>query len=63
MKESKKISFSNATITKENDKYIIIETTKDEDKTYDLTNRLEEFVGVEGISLQISKTEDIESEE
>lgn len=63
MKESKTIKFTNACITLDNEVFTITETTKDEEKVYNLSERLEEFLGVEGISLQISKTEDVPSEE
>lgn len=63
MKESKTVKFTNACITFENGVFIITETTKDEDRVYNLSERLGEFLDIEGISLQISKTEDIPSEE
>jgi hypothetical protein len=63
MKESKTIKFTNACISHEDGIYRISETTKDEIKTYSLTERLEEFIGVEGITLQLGKVTDIPSEE
>ena len=63
MKESKNIKFTNATITLEDGVYKITEFTKDAEKTYNLSERLEEFIDVDGISLQITKTEDIAPDE
>lgn len=63
MKKATNYKFSNACITCEDGIFTIEETSKDEVKVYNLTERLEEFIGVEGISLQISKTEEMPSEE
>ena len=63
MKKATNYKFSNAWITCEDGVFTIEETSKDEVKVYNLTERLEEFIGVEGISLQISKTEEMPSEE
>ena len=63
MKKATNYKFSNACITYEDGVFTIEETSKDEIKVYNLTERLEEFIGVEGISLQISKTEEMPSEE
>lgn len=63
MKKATNYKFSNACITCEDGVFTIEETSKDEVKVYNLTERLEEFIGVEGISLQISKTEEMPSEE
>ena len=63
MKKATNYKFSNACITCEDGVFTIEETSNDEVKVYNLTERLEEFIGVEGISLQISKTEEMPSEE
>lgn len=65
MKENKSISFSKATISIDNDtnELIIQEVGKDETKVYNLTQKLSEWVGVEGINLKISKDSDLPSEE
>ena len=63
MKKATNYKFSNACITCEDGVFTIEETSKDEVKVYNLTERLAEFIGVEGISLQISKTEEMPSEE
>lgn len=63
MKKATNYKFTNACITCEDGVFTIEETSKDEAKVYNLTEKLEEFIGVEGISLQISKTEELPSEE
>lgn len=63
MKESKSLKFTNACIELEDGVYKIIETTKDDEKVYNLSERLNEFIGVEGIALQISKTQEIGADE
>ena len=63
MKENKNISFAKATITEEDGEFIITETVKDDTKVYNLTNKLREWVGIEGVSLKLSKDSEIESEE
>ncbi|HDK7176587.1 TPA: YonK family protein [Clostridium botulinum] len=62
-KENKTLKFSNACITKDNGIYIITETTKDEEKVYNLSEKLDEFLEIEGISLQMAKTSELPSEE
>lgn len=63
MKKATNYKFTNACITCEDGVFTIEETSRDEVKVYNLTEKLEEFIGVEGISLQISKTEELPSEE
>lgn len=63
MKKATNYKFTNACITCADGVFTIEETSKDEVKVYNLTEKLEEFIGVEGISLQISKTEELPSEE
>ena len=63
MKKATNYKFTNACITCEDGVFTIEETSKDEVKVYNLNEKLEEFIGVEGISLQISKTEELPSEE
>ena len=63
MKRQTTLKFANACIDKnENGDFIITETVKDEEKVYNLTERLEEFVGIDGISLQMGKVDDVPSE-
>lgn len=63
MKRGMNYKFTNACITVEDGVFTITETSKDEEKVYNLSERLEEFIGVDGISLQIAKVEDVPSEE
>lgn len=63
MKETRNISFSKAQISEENGEFIITETTKDEMKVYNLTEKLREWVNIEGISLKLSKDSEVPSEE
>ena len=64
MKKSTTLKFSNACISKNTDgDFIIIETNKDGEKVYNLNDKLNEFLEIEGITLQMGKIEDIPSEE
>lgn len=60
-KNSFKTSFSKATITKENGKYIITEVTKDDTKSYDLSAVLDGLVDVENLSLSINKDSELQT--
>ena len=64
MKKSSSIKLTNATLEiNEQGDYIATEIKKEDELTYNFSNILSEFVGVENISIQLGKTEDIESEE
>ena len=58
-KNSFKTSFSKATITKEDGKYIITEYNKDDVKSYDLSSALDGVIGVEGLSLAFNKDSEL----
>lgn len=61
MKKTENIKFSNAVIDRNEDgEYIITETKKDNTFEFNLTEILEQYVGVEGISLSLGKIEEIE---
>ena len=60
-KISKSTTFKNAVIDK--DAMTITEITKDDEKTYSLTKLLEDWNGVEGISLTIKQDDEIPAEE
>lgn len=62
-KENKSIGYSKATITEENGEFIITETTKDEQKVYNLSEKLREWVEIDGVSLTIKRDLEIPSEE
>lgn len=63
MKETKSTKFNKATITEEDGKYIITETTKDDTKVYNLSDKLNEWLNVDGVNLTISKDSEVPSEE
>ena len=59
-KNSMKTSYTKACITKdEEDNYIITETIKDDTKVFSLTDTLEQFLGVEGITLSIGSDSEL----
>lgn len=62
-KESRNLSFSKACITEEDGDFVITETLKDSVNTYNLSEKLREYLNVEGISLKIAKDDEIPSEE
>lgn len=64
-KESKSIKITNGCITldvKSGD-YIVEEVSKNDTKVYNLTKILDDFINVDGVNLQISKTTEMISEE
>jgi hypothetical protein len=63
MKENRNISFAKATITEENGEFIITETVKDDTKVYNLTEKIREWINIEGVSLKLAKDSEIPSEE
>ena len=64
MKKSTTLKFANACMSKNEDgDFIIVETTKDNEKVYNLTEKLNEFLEIEGVTLQMGKVEDFPSEE
>ena len=62
-KETKSIGFSKATISIEDGQFIITEYLKDETKTYNLTEKLQEWENIEGITLSIKKDSEVPSQE
>ena len=62
-KESRNISYQKATITEENGIFMITEYLKDETKVYNLTDKLKEYVNVDGLSLKIAKDTELVPEE
>lgn len=63
-KKTLKLSFSKTTLSK-NDKgeYMVEEVSKDDTKTYNLSKALDEFVGLEGLSISIGQDSVLPSEE
>lgn len=64
-KESKSIKITNGCITLdvESGDYIVEEVSKNDTKVYNLTKILDDFINVDGVNLQISKTTEMISEE
>lgn len=63
-KKTLKLTYNKATLLK-NDKneYMIEEVSKDDTKTYNLSKALDEFVGLEGLSISIGQDSILPSEE
>lgn len=64
MKKSRTTAFSKARIAEVDGELFIIEAGKKDmpDNIYSLTNELNEWIGVEGISLTIKKDEEVSPE-
>jgi len=60
-KASKSIAFKNATIDKS--EMTITEITKDDTKVYSLDKLIEDWDGIEGISIVIKKDADVPADE
>ena len=60
-KKSKTIAFKNATINKED--MTITEYNKDDVKTYSIKKLMEEWDGIDGISLTIKQDDDVPADE
>lgn len=60
-KASKSIAFKNAVIDK--DEMTITEFTKDDTKVYSLNKVIEDWDGIEGISLTIKQDNDVPADE
>lgn len=60
-KKSKTIAFKNATINKED--MTITEYNKDDVKTYSIKKLIEEWDGIDGISLTIKQDDDVPADE
>lgn len=60
-KQNTTLKFTNACIERDEETgdFIISETTKDEVKVYNLTEKIEEFLNIEGVSLQMAKVTEI----
>ena len=57
------LKMSNAEIYKEDDIYMVSETKKDEVKTYNLSEILDNLVGQSGVAITISTSEEVPSQE
>lgn len=59
-KESRTIGFSKATITKEETgEYIITEYSKEETKVYSLSDKLDELLEIDNLTITIKKDNEI----
>ena len=64
MKKTINLAWANAELSKnENNEYILTEIIKDGEKTYNLTNYLEELIGEDTIGITIKNTLEVPSEE
>ena len=63
MKKAVSYKFTNAEVSiDENERYVITETTKEEDKVYSFSNILDSLAG-KTVAITIAETEDVPSEE
>lgn len=62
MKKSINYKFSNAEVSVEDEKYIVTETTKDDEKIYNFSNILDSLAG-KSVSITIQEMEEVPSEE
>ena len=61
--ESRSLKFSKATISMEGNDFILEEVKKDDSIVTNLTNKLKEYVGIEGLEISIMKKSETASEE
>ncbi|QPW62032.1 YonK family protein [Clostridium botulinum] len=61
-KENKSVTFTKATITKEDGAYKITEYHKDNVQEFNLSKKLDEYLDIENLSLTIKKDEEITGE-
>lgn len=59
-KKSISIKFTKATLSKENDKYIVTEITKDDSTDYNFSAILDSLEGSEGLSITITSEDNIQ---
>lgn len=63
-KKTLKLSFSKATLSKNDEgEYMVEEVTKDDTKTYNLSKSLDEFIGLDGLTISIGQDSILPSEE
>ncbi len=59
-KKSISIKFSKAMLTKEDGKYIITETSKDDSKDFNFSSILDGLDGAEGLSISVTSEDEVE---
>lgn len=63
-KKTLKLSFSKASLSKDDKgNYMVEEVSKDDTKTYNLSKALDEFIGLDGLSISIGQDSILPSEE
>ena len=59
MKKNINMKITNAEIYKEDDVYMVTETTKDDTKTYNLNDVLDGLAGASNVSITITTSEEV----
>lgn len=59
MKKNINMKISNAEVYKEDDVYMVTETTKDDTKTYNLNDVLDGLAGASNVSITITTSEEV----
>ena len=62
-KEVKTLGFNKSVITEEDGRFIITEYTKDDTLVYDLSEKIREWIGIEGVSVTFKQDKILSSEE
>lgn len=60
---TRRTSFVKGTITRENGELIITEVSKDDTKVYNLDRAIDEYLGLEGVSVTISVDDVVPAED
>ena len=63
MKKAINLKITNSEVFKEDEIYKVVETTKDDEKTYNLSEILDSLAGQSGVGITISTTEEVPSQE
>lgn len=63
MKKAINLKITNSELYKEDEMYMVTETTKDGDKVYNFTEILDSLMGQSGVGITISTTEEVPSQE
>lgn len=60
---TKKTAFSKGVISRENGRLLITEVSKDDTKVYNLDRAIDDFLGLDGVSVVISVNDEIIAED
>lgn len=63
MKKAINLKIANAEVYKEDEIYMVTETAKEGDKTYNLSEILDNLAGQSGVGITICTTEEVPSQE